>query len=218
MKLYRLFIVLFVCLLGASAAVSAQTELPDVDANAIQLTLQHAIEMALENNLDIVVSRLDTQVRSEGVQFARGVYQPFISLGINTLDSSSPAQNQLVGAQTLTSTRTNYNFTWQQQLATGGNYNIQWLNLRATTNSAFAGFNPLYDSVASAQITQPLMANFGTDVNKQQILVARNGERISRSQFEVQVMDKLYHELDGTFYLRTDCFFRVKNLRAEQLP
>ena len=212
MKLYRLFIVLFVCLLGTSAAVSAQTESaaesPDVDPNAIQITLQRAIEMALENNLDIVVSRLDTQVRAEGVQFARGVYQPFISLGINTLDSSSPAQNQLVGAQTLTSTRTNYNFTWEQQLATGGNYNIQWFNLRSTTNSAFAGFNPLYNSVASAQITQPLMANFGTDASKRQILVARNGERISRNQFEVQVMDTV-RDVEFAYW---DLVFAIRDL------
>ncbi len=214
MKLYRLFIVLFVCLLGVSAAVGAQTEsaseLPNVDPNAIQITLQHAIEMALENNLDIVVSRLDTQVRAEGVQFARGVYQPFISLGINTLDSSSPAQTQLVGAQTLTSTRTNYNFTWQQQLVTGGSYNIQWLNLRSTTNSAFAGFNPLYNTVASAQITQPLMANFGTDPSKQQILVARNGERISRNQFEVQVMDTV-RDVEFAYW---DLVFAIRDLEV----
>lgn len=208
MKLYRLLIVLFVCLLGVSAAVSAQSELPDVDPNAIQLTLQRAIEMALENNLDIVVSRLDTQVRSAGVQFARGVYQPFISIGINTLDSSSPAQTQLVGAQTLTSTRTNYNFTWQQQLSTGGNYNIQWLNLRSTTNSAFAGFNPLFNAVASAQITQPLMANFGTDASKQQILVARNGERISRNQFEIQVMDTV-RDVEFAYW---DLVFAIRDL------
>ena len=208
MKLYRLIVVLFVCLLGASAAVSAQSELPGVDPNAVQLTLQRAVEMALENNLDIVVSRLDTQVRSAGVQFARGVYQPFISLGINTLDSASPAQTQLVGAQTLTSTRTNYNFTWQQQLSTGGNYNIQWLNLRSTTNSAFAGFNPLYNAVASAQITQPLMANFGTDLSKQQILVARNGERISRNQFEIQIMDTV-RDVEFAYW---DLVFAIRDL------
>ena len=210
MKLYRLIVVLFVCLLGASAAVSAQSELPGVDPNAVQLTLQRAVEMALENNLDIVVSRLDTQVRSAGVQFARGVYQPFISLGINTLDSASPAQTQLVGAQTLTSTRTNYNFTWQQQLSTGGNYNIQWLNLRSTTNSAFAGFNPLYNAVASAQITQPLMANFGTDLSKQQILVARNGERISRNQFEIQIMDTV-RDVEFAYW---DLVFAIRDLEV----
>ena len=70
MKLYRLVIVLFVCLLGASTAVSAQSELPGVDPNAVQLTLQRAIEMALENNLDIVVSRLDTQVRTSLPKYA----------------------------------------------------------------------------------------------------------------------------------------------------
>ncbi|GMR24443.1 MAG: TolC family protein [Acidobacteriota bacterium] len=208
MKLYRLLIVPFVCLVGASAAVSAQTGLPDADPNAVQLTLQRAIEMALENNLDIVVSRLDTQVQADGVQFARGVYQPSISLGLNTLDSTSPAQTQLVGAQTLKSTRTNYNFTWQQQLGTGGNYNIQWLNVRSTTNSAFTGFNPLYDTVASAQITQPLMANFGTDASKQQIVVARNGERISRNQFEIQVMDTV-RDVEFAYW---DLVFAIRDL------
>lgn len=212
MKLYRFFIVLLVCLLGVSAGVSAQTEsaaeFPGVDPNAIRITLQQTIEMALDNNLDIVVSRLDTQVRADGVSFARGVYKPFISLAINTLDSSSPAQNQLVGAQTLTSTRSNYNFAWQQQLATGGNYDVRWSNLRSTTNSAFAGFNPLYNTVASAQITQPLMANFGTDANKQQILVARNGQRVSRSQFQVQVMDTV-RDVEFAYW---DLVFAIRDL------
>ena len=99
--------------------------------------------MALQNNLDIVVSRLDTQVRTEGVNSARGVYKPFLSFALNTFDSASPAQNQLVGAQTLTSTRTNYNFTWTQQISTGGDYTIQWLNLRSTTNSAFCRVQPV---------------------------------------------------------------------------
>ncbi len=210
MKLYRLFIVLlvYVGLFAAGAGAQEQAEHPGVDPNAIRLTLQQAVEMALESNLDIVVSRLETQVRAEGVSFARGVYKPFISLGINTLNSASPAQNQLVGAQTLTSTRSNYNFVWQQQVSTGGNYFIQWANLRSTTNSAFAGFNPLYDTSALAQITQPLMANFGTDASKQQILVAQNVERISRSQFEIQVMNTV-RDVEFAYW---DLVFAIRDL------
>lgn len=211
MKPYRLLIVLFVCLVGLLPAAAQQSETSAiVDPNATRLTLQQAIEMALENNLDIVVSRLDTQVRSEGVVSAMGVYRPFFSASLNTLDSSSPAQNQLVGAQTLTSTRTNYNFTWQQQIGTGGNYNVQWTNLRSTTNSAFTGFNPLYDSGLSAAITQPLLANFGTDVNKQQILVAQNSERISRRQFEVQIMNSV-RDVEFAYW---DLVFAIRDLEV----
>ena len=73
----------------------------------VPLKLAHAIEMALENNLDIVVSRLDTQVQSEGVASARAVYQPLLSANFNNRDSTSPAQTQLIGAPTLSSTRAN---------------------------------------------------------------------------------------------------------------
>jgi outer membrane protein TolC len=162
---------------------------PPAPERTIDLRLQQAIEMALENNLDVVVSRLQTQIQAEGLNAAKGVYRPLLSAGFNTLDSRSPAQNQLIGATVLASTRTNYDFSWSQQLATGGNYNFAWQNLRSTTNSAFSGFSPLYDAALFAQIIQPLAQNFRFDPNKQRILVAQNGERLARSQFEIQVMD-----------------------------
>jgi outer membrane protein TolC len=179
---------------------------PPAQPNTIDLRLQQAIEMALANNLDVVVSRLETQIQAEGVNSARGVYRPLLSAGINTLDSRSPAQNQLIGATVLASTRTNYDFTWAQQLSTGGNYNIAWQNLRSTTNSAFSGYSPLYDAALFAQIVQPLAQNFKFDPNKQRILVAQNGERISRSGFEIQVMDTVrevaFAYLDLVFSIR----------------
>ena len=147
---------------------------PQAQPGSVELKLQQAIEMAIANNLDVVVSRLETQVLAEGVNSAKGVYRPFLSAGFNNLDSRSPAQNQLIGAQVLTSTRTNYNFSWLQQISTGGNYSVQWQNLRSTTNSAFSGFSPLYDAALFAQITQPLAQNFKLDPNKQRILLAQN--------------------------------------------
>ena len=178
----------------------------------VQINLAQAIEMALENNLDIVVSRLDTQVQSESVASARGVYQPLLSANFNNIDSTSPAQTQLVGAQTLSSTRANYDFTWEQELSTGGRYNIVWQTLRSTTNSAFAGFNPLYDAQVSGQISQPLLQNFRYDPNKQRLIAAQNGERISRSQFEIQVMDAV-QDVEFAYW---DLVFAIRDLEVAQ--
>ncbi len=203
----------FFLLAGAAApeeSGASQEPIPTDRPGAIQLTLQQAIEMALENNLDVVVSRLDTQVQAEGVASARGVYRPSVSAGFNNLDSRSPAQSQLIGANVLSSTRTNYSLAWNQELATGGNYNVSWENLRQTTNSAFSGFNPLYDAAVSAQVTQPLAQNFGLNLNKQRILVAQNSERISRHQFEVQVMDAVRDVSFG--YL--DLVFSIRDLEV----
>ena len=133
----NLLTVLSCIALGAGHGFATQT----AETPAVDITLQRAIEMALENNLDVVVSRLDTQVRSEGVSAARGVYTPSVAASFNNLDTRSPAQNQLIGAPVLTSTRTDYNLAFQQELGTGGNYNVVWQNLRSTTNSAFSGFS-----------------------------------------------------------------------------
>jgi outer membrane protein TolC len=201
-------------LMAASGFAQETTEAPQPPAaqppaseeGTIDLKLLQAIEMALANNLDVVVSRLETQVQAEGLNSARGVYRPLLSASFNSLDSRSPAQNQLIGANVLASTRTNYNFSWGQQIATGGNYTVQWQNLRSTTNSAFSGFSPLYDAAVFAQITQPLAQNFKLDPNKRRILVAQNGERISRSLFETQVMDTVrdvsFAYLDLVFSIR----------------
>ncbi|HEY7698403.1 MAG TPA: TolC family protein, partial [Vicinamibacteria bacterium] len=195
---------------GAQEPAATQEQSPTEEAGAVQLTLQQAIEMALANNLDVVVSRLDTQVQAEGVNSAKGVYKPSVSASLNNLDSRSPAQNQLIGANVLASTRTNYSLAWNQLLGTGGSYNFSWQNLRQTTNSAFSGFNPLYDAALSAQIIQPLAQNFKLNTNKQRILVAQNSERISRNQFEAQVMDTVRDVSLG--YL--DLVFSIRNVEV----
>jgi outer membrane protein TolC len=194
----------------ALGTASAQEQPPQGEPTAVPLSLERAIEMALENNLDVVVSRLDTQAQAEGVNSAKGVYKPYVSANLNNLDTRSPAQNQLIGANVLSSTRTNYSFAWDQQLGTGGSYNVSWQNLRQTTNSAFSGFNPLYDAALSAQVIQPLGQNFKLDPNKQRILVAQNSERISRYQFETQVMDTVRDVSVG--YL--DLVFSIRDLEV----
>ncbi len=194
----------------AARKAASQEPAPAAEPGGTPLSLQQAIEMALENNLDVVVSRLDTQVQAEGVVSAKGVYKPFVSANLGNLDTRSPAQNQLIGANVLSSTRTNYSLAWDQQLGTGGSYNVSWQNLRQTTNSAFSGFNPLYDAALSAQVTQPLAQNFKLDPNKQRILVAQNSERISRHQFETQVMDTVRDVSFG--YL--DLVFSIRDLEV----
>ncbi len=159
------------------------------DGTELELALKQAIEMALENNLDIVVARTNTLVQGENIASAQGAYKPLLSANFNNLDSRNPANNQLIGAPTLARTTTAYNFSWQQQFALGLDYSISFQNQRASTNSAFSSYNPLYDTSVSAQITQPLLKNLHLNANQRQMVVAQNGERVARYQFEQRVMD-----------------------------
>jgi outer membrane protein TolC len=178
-----------ICTLTLVGVVAVASLAAAQDTQDMRLSLRETIDMALENNLDIVVSRLNTQIQGENIGAARGALKPFLLADLNNLDSRTPANNQLVGAAALRQKVNVYNITWMQELSLGTNYNITFENRRLSTNSAFSSFNPLFDAAVSAQIAQPLLRNLGLNPNKQRIVVAQNGERFARFQFESRVMD-----------------------------
>ncbi len=194
------------------ASSLAQTPTQADLAGTMKLDMQQAIEMALENNLDVVISRLAYQAQGENVGRAKGAYNPLFSADFNNLRSRAPASSQLSGATTLTNFNTAYNFSWQQELSTGGNYFIVFENLRASTNNVFFSFNPRFDSALSAQIAQPILQNRQLNPIKQQVVVAQNGERIARHQFQAEVMD-LVSDVEQAYW---DWVFSIRDLDVNQ--
>jgi outer membrane protein TolC len=161
-----------------------------VETQKVELTLRQAIDMALENNLDIVVSRLYTQSQGENVGAALGAYKPLFSANLNSYASKRPTSTQLDGSLgSVDTTNSNYNFSWQQQLSFGLGYDVSFTNRKYTTNSAFNQFNPQFDTAVEARVQQPLLKNLNLNQNQQRVVVARNGERVARHQFETQVLN-----------------------------
>lgn len=205
-KTLHLSVVLTVCLASGSAgaqevapespglpvAPDAMQATPDATTQAagpLQLTMGTAIEMALANNLDVVIARLGYQAQGEFVGQAEGAYNPLFIAEFNNLKSRTPGTSQLSGAQTLSNVQTAYNVSWQQELPTGGNYFVAFDNRRASTNNIFTSVNPRYDAAVSASVTQPLLADRQLNSLKQRLTVAQNGERVARHEFEAQVMN-----------------------------
>ena len=196
--------------LDAQTSIQAPTQ-ADL-AGTTKLTMQQAIEMALENNLDVVIARLGYQAQGENVGRAKGAYTPLFRADLNNLRSRAQGGSQLAGATTLTNFNTAYNFSWQQEISTGGNYFIAFDNIRASTNNIFFLFNPSYRTGLSAQIEQPILQNRQLNPIKQQIVIAQNGERVARHQFEAEVMDLV----SGVEQAYWDWVFSIRDLDVNQ--
>jgi len=201
----------------AEQAQQAQQATPDAttiqDPPApLELTRGRAIEMALENNLDVVIARLGYQAQGEFVGQAQGAYNPLFVANFNNLSSRTPGTSQLSGAQTLSNVSAAYNISWQQELSTGGSYFIAFDNRRFDTNNTFTSVNPRYDSAASASITQPLLANRQLNSLKQRVVVAQNGERVAHYDFEAQVMD-LVTDVQLSYW---DWVYSIRDLNVQQ--
>ncbi len=173
-------------------------------APVLKLPLQDAIAMALEHNINLEVSRLGLASTQQGILASTGIFDPILSANGGGTYASAPATNELEGASKLYQRTRTFGLSLGQLLPTGGTVGIGFTDTRSTTNSSFYFLNPAYSAGLNFSLTQPLLAGFGTDVNRAGIEVARRNRDISRVQFEqivtttVQAVENAYWNLEYT--------------------
>ena len=158
---------------------SAQ-DTPPAAQRRFELTLDDAIQRALDRNLDIAVERINPQVFDLSIAEREAVYQPTLGFSLDSTSTTSPASTQLDGGAVTETDTANYDFNLTQPVRWGGgNLNVGFNNNRRETNNFFASFNPSFRSTFLAQYTQPLLRGFRTDFNRSQIRVTQINRDIS---------------------------------------
>ena len=163
-------------LLRESAAFLGQaTEAPRFD-----LTLDDAIQRALDRNLDIAVERINPQVQDLTLAERQASYHPTLGFNTDLASRKNPSSTQLDGGlitQTDTS-NLDVSLDWPVKWG-GGNFNVGFDNNRQESNNAFSSFNPSFRSIFVSQYTQPLLRGLRTDNNRTQIEVSLINRDIS---------------------------------------
>jgi outer membrane protein len=165
-----------------------------IRAGNMYLSLADAIALALENNIDIEVSRYVYPLADAALLGARGgyntlSYDPTVTSTINWGHTAQITSNAITAGGVpvnISDTRTR-NFGISQGFLTGGNVTMGFNNNIATTNNANINFNPNYTTGLQLQGTQPLMQGFGFGYNSTNIRIAKNNIRLTDYQFELQV-------------------------------
>lgn len=161
------------------------------ESNPLTLTLFDAVKLALQNNREIEVERINVQQANYDLFSARGARD--ITLGAASFYEHRvlPAGSVLAGGPsgTVTTRSANWDFSAQQLMPTGAQWTAQFTNLRSDTNSIFNSLNPQYSSVLNFQIRQPLLRNFGLDDARRRIRVANRRLDLSDSQFRQKAIE-----------------------------
>ncbi|MBZ5636131.1 MAG: TolC family protein [Acidobacteriia bacterium] len=178
-----------------------------IRAGNLYLSLSDAIALALENNVDIEVSRYGYGINESALRASRasngaGVsYDPAFTSTINWNHSAQIQTNTVTaGGQSVNvgDTQTK-NFGIQQGFMTGGTATLGFNNNSTTTNNTNAIFYPSYTTGLSLQATQPLLQGFGLAFNTRNIRVAKNNLRLNDSQFELQ-LDTTLNTVISTYW------------------
>ena len=83
---------------------------------------------------------------------------------------------------------------------------------RNENNSTFSSLNPVYSSDLALTVTQPLLKDFGIDLNKREIYIAANDQKISDHQFTEKVINTLT-EAENIYW---DLVFSIEDLKVKE--
>lgn len=168
---------------GAQSAVAQAAAAQPADAGATvrQLSVDEVLELALENNLDIQVERINPQIQDLAIVQTRANWTPNLTTDFSNNSSATPPNSFLSGSQTtLESNTLGASFGVEQEVPWGGGaYSVAWNSSRNTTNNEFSNFDPTLRSNLNMSFFQPILRNFRIDNTRQQLLITQNNREIS---------------------------------------
>jgi HAE1 family hydrophobic/amphiphilic exporter-1 len=164
-----------------TAPVTAETDKDVSNPRAMRLSLDDAIRTAVGQNIGVQIQRFDYREAGQSLREAYGPFDWFTTADVEHSSNRSPAISQF---QSSGSRRTFANLGVSQLLPTGGTYSVGINNSRTVTAGGGTFISPAYGSSLSVGLDQPLLRNFGLDINRRQITIARNTLGINSEEFK----------------------------------
>ena len=148
------------------------------------LSVAEAVALALEQNLDLRVERLNPLLQDLSIAEARSIYAPTLSTTLFTNNRSRPSTSIFDGSEsTVTDRLLRDSVDVVQEVPwAGGRYSVNWDGSHSSTNSIFTSFDPVLQSNLRLNYTQPLLRNLGIDGPRLQIAITRANREISDIQ------------------------------------
>jgi outer membrane protein TolC len=190
------------------------------------ISLQDAALRALQQNLDITVSRQTKDSRLQDIIAEQAKFDPTFSVNGQYNRQVSPLNRPVFGfspsgsssgtePQKFDQNSTSLTADLTQNLLTGANY-----DLNVSPNRTFVGgnpqgflFNPAWTNGVALTITQPLLRNFGLEINKTFIKVAQNNAKVEEHVFLDRVLTVIA-TVEQSFW---ELVFVNENLKVGQL-
>jgi outer membrane protein len=227
-------------------AAPVLTNSPRVDQlihdGKLELSMQEAVELALENSMDIVVQRYNPWFADTGILKASAGgfggntpgavfggstannpilnFDPLITTTLTIDDRNVPVNNPLTsGTGTglsalarLSLHTSTFNSQYSQGFQTGTTFFTTWDNTRNSSTSAANLFNPSVQSSIFVGFQQQLLNGFGRSVNTRNIRIAKNNRRIADWAFTQQAITTVTNTITAYWEL----VFARGNVRVQQ--
>ena len=176
-----------------------------VEEPVVRLSLRELVQRAVANSLDVKVAGYQPAIDETRVTEAEARFDPTFftnfQYSVDNVLSPSPQNITLNPASGQTTFRTySAQIGVRQEMETGGKVELRYEPAHSKRSPGdFFDPNPFWTSDITLQITQPLLQNFGADVNRARIVINRNNQRISLLDFR-DALEKNIADLEKAYW------------------
>ena len=188
----------------------ARTAVPP--GGTLNLSLDEAVQRALENNATIAVERYNPELSAQTVLSNEGYYDPYLFGNLSKTSTDTKGTNAFSGGAAVNTKTDLWNFGLGIPVKTGANFTLGFNNNKRDTNNTFSTFNPVYNSSLNIGVTQPLLKNFKVDSPRNQLRLAKKSREITDVQFRQTIINTVA-TVKGLYY---ELIYSIDNLAAAQ--
>jgi len=171
------------------------------EKTALNLTLDECLVRAVKHNLGVAVQVYSSEIYDLAVSASREKYLPVLSFDFARQNLNSASYSWLDTAEKSSSTYMNYDASFSQAIPFGGSFSVSLGSNRNWANTRFQTINPRYQSTLSFSFSQPLLKDFGDQVSRKDILVARNNRDIAENDLKKILIDTVSSVEQAYWYL-----------------
>lgn len=185
----RAFVVAATLIAPAANAQIDKATTAEPSRETLRLTLDDAVRRAVENNPELAIVRLGTEVEAARVGESKSAFTPIFSTILGRSSSVTPPANLLSGDRGVDFNDLFSSTGVQQRLPWGsGTWSMSWDTSRTTTNSPISSFDPSLQSGFQLAFSQPLFKDRKIDEARNQYIIAKRNEESSDLRFREAVV------------------------------
>ena len=199
---------------AVSVAASAQAPVAPAASSppTLRLTVDEAVKMALDHNIDLAAERLDPQIGDARVAAATGAFRPAFTTGVQRNNQLQPPASFLIPAPTRNDAVTSRVGLDQKLPWLGTSYSLSWSTAHTNSNSFLNSYNPILESGLSVNVSQPLVRDMATDAARQQLATSR----VDREIAGARLRETLVHTVAGVKSAYWNLVSAIANVEARQ--
>lgn len=175
---------------------------PGPGQTLVKLSLHEAVTQALASNLDIAIQRLEPEEAKANLLQNQGTFDPTVGADMRYNETSNPRTSEEIAADGLSSVQTrNTTASVSANQTTAAGTEVSLTGNTQNQQGTFNNFEDEYSSFGGFEFRQPVLKNFGTDVNLAPIRIAQKQVEQSQLVFLNSVEEIILNVQDAYYEL-----------------